>query len=47
MKHLTIPSRNETHPIDKAASTLQDMFDKNQGDDGLIFLSENNDGDGL
>lgn len=39
MKHLTIPSRNETLPIDKAVSTLQDMFDKNQGDDGLIFLS--------
>lgn len=39
MNHLTIPSRNETLSIDKASSTLQDMFDKNQGDDGLIFLS--------
>ena len=39
MKHLTIPSRNETIPIDKAVTALQDMFDKNQGDDGLIFLS--------
>lgn len=40
MKRLTIPSRNQTVPVEQAGPTLQDMFDKNQGDDGLIFLAE-------
>ena len=40
MKRLTIPSRNQTVPIEQVGPTLQDMFDKNQGDDGLIFLAE-------
>ena len=40
MKRLTIPSRNQTISVEQAGPTLQDMFDKNQGDDGLIFLAE-------
>jgi len=40
MKRLTIPSRNQTVSVEQAGPTLQDMFDKNQGDDGLIFLTE-------
>ena len=40
MKRLTIPSRNQTVPVEQVGPTLRDMFDKNQGDDGLIFLSE-------
>ena len=40
MKRLTIPSRNQTVPVEQAGPTLQDMFDKNHGDDGLIFLAE-------
>ena len=40
MKRLTIPSRNQTVSVEQAGPTLQDMFDKNQGDDGLIFLAE-------
>ena len=40
MKRLTIPSRNQTVPVEQAGPTLQDMFDNNQGDDGLIFLTE-------
>ena len=40
MKRLTIPSRNQTVSVEQAGTTLQDMFDKNQGDDGLIFLAE-------
>lgn len=39
MKRLTIPSRNQTVSVEQAGPTLQDMFDKNQGDDGLIFLT--------
>lgn len=40
MKRLTIPSRNQTVPVEQAGPTLQDMFDNNQGDDGLIFFAE-------
>lgn len=40
MKRLTIPSRNQTVPVEQAGPILQDMFDKNHGDDGLIFLAE-------
>lgn len=40
MKRLTIPSRNQTVPVEQASPILQDMFDNNQGDDGLIFLAE-------
>lgn len=40
MKHLTIPSRNQTVPVEQAGPTLQDMFNNNQGDDGLIFFAE-------
>lgn len=40
MKQLTIPSRNQTVSVEQAGPILQDMFDKNQGDDGLIFFAE-------
>ena len=40
MKFLTIPSRNETYPIDVGGIILQEMFNKNLGDDGILFHKE-------
>ncbi|MCH1612503.1 MAG: FkbM family methyltransferase [Flavobacteriales bacterium] len=37
LKKLTIPSKNETYPIDIGIVTLQQMFESGQGDDGIIF----------
>ena len=34
---LTIPSKNETHPIDIGGVVLQQMYNNKEGDDGLIF----------
>ena len=34
---LTIPSKNETHPIDISGVVLQQMYNNKEGDDGLIF----------
>lgn len=34
---LTIPSKNETHPIDIGGVILQQMYNNKEGDDGLIF----------
>ena len=34
---LTIPSKNETYPIDIGLITLQEMFKSGTGDDGIIF----------
>ena len=34
---LTIPSKNETHPIDIGGVVLQQMYNNKDGDDGLIF----------
>lgn len=34
---LTIPSKNETHPIDFGGVVLQQMYNNKEGDDGLIF----------
>lgn len=34
---LTIPSKNETHPIDIGSIVLQQMYNNKEGDDGLIF----------
>ena len=39
-KHFTkliIPSKNETHSIDVGGIILQQMYNNNQGDDGIIF----------
>ena len=39
-KHFTkliIPSKNETHSIDVGGVILQQMYNNNQGDDGIIF----------
>lgn len=40
IKYLTIPSRGETFPIDVGGVILQEMFNKNQGDDGILFHTE-------
>ncbi len=34
---LTIPSKNETHPVDIGGVVLQQMYNNKEGDDGLIF----------
>ena len=34
---LTVPSKNETHPIDIGGVVLQQMYNNKEGDDGLIF----------
>ena len=34
---LTIPSKNEIHPIDIGGVVLQQMYNNKEGDDGLIF----------
>ena len=34
---LTIPSKEETHPIDIGGVVLQQMYNNKEGDDGLIF----------
>lgn len=34
---LTIPSKNETHPIDVGGVILNQMYSKKEGDDGIIF----------
>ena len=34
---LTIPSKNETRPIDIGGVVLQQMYNNKEGDDGLIF----------
>jgi len=34
---LTIPSKDTTYPIDLGITTLQQMFESGQGDDGIIF----------
>ena len=36
-KKLIIPSKNETHSIDVGGVILQQMYNNNQGDDGIIF----------
>ena len=37
LKKLTIPSRNQTFPIDVGLNTLQEMFNSGSGDDGIVF----------
>ena len=34
---LTIPSKEETHPIDIGGVVLQQMYNNKEGDDGIIF----------
>ena len=34
---LTIPSKNETHPIDVGSVMLKQMYHQQEGDDGIIF----------
>ena len=34
---LTIPSKEETHPIDVGGVVLQQMYNNKEGDDGIIF----------
>ena len=34
---LTIPSKNETHPIDVGGVMLKQMYNNKEGDDGIIF----------
>ena len=34
---LTIPSKEETHPIDLGGVVLQQMYNNKEGDDGIIF----------
>ena len=34
---LTIPSKNETHPIDVGSAMLKQMYHLKEGDDGIIF----------
>lgn len=35
---LTIPSKNETHPVDIGGALLKQMYNDKEGDDGIIFL---------
>ena len=39
MTNITIPSKNETHPMDIGTTLLKKMFLENKGDDGIIFTS--------
>ena len=34
---LTIPSKNETHPVDIGGVILKQMYNDKEGDDGIIF----------
>ena len=34
---LTIPSKNETHPVDIGSVLLKQMYNDKEGDDGIIF----------
>jgi FkbM family methyltransferase len=37
LKKLTIPSKNQTYPIDVGFNTLLEMFNSGSGDDGIVF----------
>ena len=37
LKKLTIPSKNQTYPVDVGLNTLQEMFNSGSGDDGIVF----------
>jgi FkbM family methyltransferase len=37
LKKLTIPSKNQTYPIDVGFKTLLEMFNSGSGDDGIVF----------
>ncbi len=39
MTNITIPSKNETYPMDIGTTLLKKMFLENKGDDGIIFTS--------